>query len=128
MSYITNLPHLRKRVGEHGPALANYAEWSAILHWLKSAPATTEPIEVATVACELVREGRAIRAKLPLRHLPKFATIGNLSTGSHTEAIRVAEETFRDWLAVGRPHITPARLTRCYKAFRSAIVTKEQTI
>lgn len=103
-----NLTALRRRAGEHGPALANYVEWGAILEWLKRSPAINEPIEVATVSCELVREGRAIRAQLPLPGLPKFASIGRMSRQSRSDAIRIAEHCFAAWRDAGRPCLSPA--------------------
>lgn len=117
--YINNFPQLRRQSGEHGPALANYVEWSAIIDWLQSGPAISEDTNVATVSCELVREGRAVRAKLPMPGLPKFACIGRLSNQSRTEALRVAEVAFQAWREAGRPCISPALLTNAFRQFRS---------
>jgi hypothetical protein len=116
MTALRNLAALRQRAGEHGPAIANYAEWSAILAWLGTAPAISNPIDVTTAACELVREGRAIRAKLPMPGLPKFASIGRMSRDCRGATLRIAEQAFLAWRDAGRPCLTPSLISSAYAA------------
>jgi hypothetical protein len=124
--FAETLDELRAKFPEHGEAAANDARWFAVSIWLLKGEyrhsGLSNPEPVASVAVDLCRSHNMATSGIP-HHAGKewIDAFNGLTPESQCEAVRVAEETIKDWERAGQPRLTSELIRRTQQYTHSCL-------